>query len=211
MHVILLGTPGAGKGTQAKLMMVQYRVPQISTGDILRAEVKKASPLGRRVKAVLDAGELVSDELILEIVENRLHERDCRNGFILDGFPRTIPQAKGLDGILKRMGEMDLKAIEIAVEDEAIVKRLTSRRVCAECGQMTSVLINPKDRCENCGGKLFQRDDDKEETIRNRLRVYHENTAPLIGYYQQQGVYHMVNGLQPVDAVFAEIQKVIDS
>ncbi len=213
MYVMLLGAPGVGKGTQAKLIMDKFRIPQISTGDILRAEVKKMTPLGKEVKAVMDRGELVSDELILKIIENRLKEPDCQNGFILDGFPRTIPQAEGLDVILQKLdNHITLKVIEISVPDEEIIKRLTSRRVCSNCGELYNLLLKPPlddNKCDKCGGELIQRDDDKEETIRKRLEVYRRSTEPLIGYYKQKKNFYRVDGARPVEAVFAEIVRVL--
>ncbi|NIV10359.1 MAG: adenylate kinase, partial [Aliifodinibius sp.] len=190
MHIILLGAPGVGKGTQAKLIMEKHQIPQISTGDILRAEVQNETELGKKVKAIMDKGELVSDELMLQIIEKRLKQPDCQKGFILDGFPRTIPQAEGLDEILVKLGDINLKAIDIAVPDEEIVKRLASRRICSQCGTPYNLLVNPPqtdDICDVCGGAVIQRDDDKEETVRKRLSVYRENTEPLIHYYKQKG------------------------
>ncbi len=209
MHIILLGTPGAGKGTQAQLIMGNYGIPQISTGDMLRAEVKSDSALGQQLKTVLEAGELVSDDLILQIVESRLRKTDCANGFILDGFPRTTPQAEGLDIILGKIENLNLKAIEISVPDEAVIRRLSARRICAGCGKIVMPQESTPKKCDDCGGDLIQRDDDKEETIRHRLDIFKESTAPLINFYREKGVYHKVNGLQTVDAVFADIERII--
>ena len=211
MYIILLGAPGVGKGTQSKLLMKNYNIPQISTGDILRAEVKSESELGKRVKEVMASGELVSDDLILEIVERRLSQSDCASGFILDGFPRTIPQAEGLDEILKRLDNISVKVIEISVDDSEIIKRLTSRRVCGNCGTLYSVLnktLADLIPCAKCGSNdIFQRRDDTEPTIKKRLGIYHETTAPLIGYYKAKGDFHSINGLQSVDQVSANIEK----
>ncbi len=209
MYIILLGAPGVGKGTQSKRLMTKHGIPQISTGDILRAEVKKESTLGKRVKEIMANGELVSDDLILEIVERRLSQADCAAGFILDGFPRTIPQAEGLDEILRRLDNISVKVIEISVDDAEIIKRLTSRRVCGNCGTLYSILnktLADLIPCEKCGSKdIFQRRDDTEETIKKRLGIYHETTAPLIGYYKAKGDFHSINGLQTVEEVSADI------
>ncbi len=214
MHIILLGAPGVGKGTQAKLIMEKHQIPQISTGDILRAEVQNETELGKKVKAIMDKGELVSDELMLQIIEKRLKQPDCQKGFILDGFPRTIPQAEGLDEILVKLGDINLKAIDIAVPDEEIVKRLASRRICSQCGTPYNLLVNPPqtdDICDVCGGAVIQRDDDKEETVRKRLSVYRENTEPLIHYYKQKGLYFRVDGLQPIEKVNTDIDKLLQN
>jgi adenylate kinase len=212
MQIILLGAPGVGKGTQAKQIMEHYKIPQISTGDILRAEVKKASPLGQKVKKILDKGELVSDDLMLQIVENRLKEPDAKAGFILDGFPRTIPQADGLERILERLNNIDLKVIEIEVPDNEIIKRLTARRVCSKCGKLFNMLFDPpaKDsKCSNCGSEVFQRDDDREDTIKNRLEVYHQNTWPLIEYYQKLDHFYTVDGTKRIKEVFEDILRIL--
>ncbi|RMI01337.1 MAG: adenylate kinase [Calditrichaeota bacterium] len=212
MHVILLGAPGVGKGTQAKLLMEKYHIPQISTGDILRAEVKKGTPLGQQVRAIMERGDLVSDEIILQIVENRLKQPDCANGFILDGFPRTVPQAEGLAEILQKLGNVRLKVVEISVPDEEIVRRLTSRRLCPQCGTLYNLLSSPPandEICDHCGAHLIQRDDDTEETVRKRLAVYRNSTEPLIEYYRRQGVLQEVNGLQPIEKVFEAIERAL--
>lgn len=214
MNIILLGAPGAGKGTQAKMIMDHYRIPQISTGDILRAEIKKGSALGIKVKAIMDRGELVSDEIILQIVENRLREPDAQKGFILDGIPRTIPQADGLEKILIKLNKTDLKVIEIDVPAREIIKRLTSRRVCSLCGKLFNLLFDPPtegDKCTNCGGAVFQRDDDKEETIQNRLKVYKESTEPLIGYYKKRNHFYRIDGTYEAGEVFEDILKVLSN
>ena len=215
MHIILLGAPGVGKGTQAKMIMDRYQIPQISTGDILRAEVANNTPLGQQAKAIMDRGELVSDEIILKIIEKRLQEPDCRKGFILDGFPRTIPQAEGLDAILNKLNNrIALKVIEIYVPDEEIIKRLTSRRVCPSCGELYNMLVKPPESdniCDKCGETLIQRDDDKEETIRKRLEVYRQSTAPLIDYYSQKNHFYRVNGAQSLEDVFKEILNILEA
>jgi len=183
MHLILLGPPGGGKGTQAATIMENYSIPQISTGDMLRAERDSGSELGSRVNEVMMRGELVSDDLILEIVDSRLNKDDCKPGFILDGFPRTIPQADGLKKLLEKHGIADIKAINLSVPDEELVSRLLERK----------------------------RADDTEETIKNRLVVYRENTEPLIEYYRNEGVLHSVNGLQSINDVAADISAILES
>ncbi len=212
MHIILLGAPGVGKGTQAKLIMAKFSIPQISTGDILRAEIKNETGLGKQVKSILESGELVSEGLILQIVENRLKQPDCENGFILDGFPRTIPQADGLAEILKRLGDIHLRVIEVSVPDAEIIKRLTSRRTCSNCGTMYNMVDNPPasgNICTVCGGNVVQRDDDKAETIQNRLAVYRKNTEPLIEYYKKHGEFFKVNGMQSIESVFEDVLRII--
>lgn len=212
MHIIMLGAPGVGKGTQAKLLMQALGIPQISTGDMLRAEIKAQTELGLAVQKVIQAGELVSDELILQIVKKRLNAPDCQNGFILDGFPRTIPQAEGLEKILTEMNISEIKALEITVPDEEIVARLTSRRICANCGALYSLSQNPpkvEGKCDKCNGKVIQRSDDKEEIIRNRLAVYRESTEPLIGYYKAKNSYFTVDGLRSIEEVQREILHIL--
>lgn len=214
MHVLLLGAPGVGKGTQAKLIMGKFSIPQISTGDILRAEIKQQTALGQKVASILKNGELVSDPLMLEIIKKRLQQPDCANGFILDGFPRTIPQAEGLAKIVKELGILELKVIEIYVPDEEIIRRLTSRRICSNCGALYSLLGNmPEDDniCDVCGGEVIQRKDDHEDTIRYRLEVYRESTLPLIEFYHQRNHFSRVNGMQPVEGVFADVLKVLNN
>jgi adenylate kinase len=212
MNLILLGAPGAGKGTQAKLIMEKYKIPQISTGDILRNEIQENSNLGQQVKDILEKGELVSDKIILEIVRKRLTQTDCARGFILDGFPRTIAQAEGLEQILSHMHIKDLKVIEIYLAESEIIRRLTSRRICANCGKDYNLLFNPpppNSKCTICNGEIIQRDDDKEETIQNRLNVYRNQTKPLIDFYRKKNRYFQVDGLQSVKEVFGSIKKIL--
>lgn len=212
MNLILLGTPGVGKGTQAQLIEKKYHIPQISTGDILRAEIQKQSDLGAKVQALMGRGELVSDEVMLEIIRCRLNEPDCENGFILDGFPRTIQQAKSLDTLLEELSKTDIKALNIIVPEVEIIKRLSSRRVCVKCGKTYNLYLNapPEDgKCQVCGGEIIQRDDDKEVTIRKRLAVYLEKTAPLISYYREKGNLFEVDGMQTVENVFTDIERII--
>jgi len=212
MNLILLGTPGVGKGTQAQLIEKKYHIPQISTGDILRAEIQKQSDLGKKVQALMARGELVSDEIMLEIMKCRLKEPDSGNGFILDGFPRTIQQAKSLDTLLEDLSKTNIKALNIIVPGVEIIKRLSSRRVCVQCGKTYNLYLNPPPedgKCQVCGGEIIQRDDDKEATIRKRLAVYLEKTAPLISYYREKGNLFMVDGMQTVDKVFTDIDRII--
>ncbi|MBN2366028.1 MAG: adenylate kinase [Calditrichaeota bacterium] len=212
MNLILLGAPGAGKGTQAKRIMEKYNIPQISTGDILRNEVQEKSELGLKVKNILDRGELVPDNIILEIIRKRLNQPDCQKGFILDGFPRTIPQAEGLEKILSEKDRKHLRIIEIYVPEETIVRRLSSRRICANCGKDYNLMLNPPPpdgRCPVCGGKIIQREDDQEKTIRKRLKVFREQTEPLIEYYKDKGIFYRVDGQQDVQEVFKEIENII--
>ena len=204
MKLILLGPPGAGKGTQAKMLTEKFSIPQISTGDILRAAVKAGTPMGRKAKEFMDAGGLVPDEVVVGIVRDRLQEADCGNGFILDGFPRTVAQADALQTSLEEMGKGLDRVISLAVDAEALVERLTGRRTCRQCGRGYHVTFDPPRQagvCDACGGELFQRDDDREETIRKRLQVYEDQTAPLISYYRQAGVLMELDGMQPIPQV----------
>jgi adenylate kinase len=212
MNLILLGTPGVGKGTQAQLIEKKHHIPQISTGDILRAEIKKESDLGRKVQALMARGELVSDEIMLEIIKYRLNEPDCKQGFILDGFPRTLQQARSLDILLQELSKKNIKAISIIVPEPEIIKRLSSRRVCVKCGKTYNLHLNPPPddaKCRVCGGEIIQRDDDKEVTIRKRLAIYMEKTAPLISYYEEKGNLFEVDGMQTVEKVFAAIERIV--
>jgi adenylate kinase len=212
MFLILLGAPGVGKGTQAKRIMDNFKIPQISTGDILRNEVHQETELGKKAKIIMESGQLVPDEIILEMVKKRLNQPDCAKGFILDGFPRTIPQAIGLDKILESNMESKLKVIEIYSPPEEIIKRLTSRRICSKCGHDYNLISNhpPKNYiCIKCGGKIIQRDDDKESTIRNRLTIYQNQTSPLIEYYSQKGNLYQVDGLKKIEEVYDEIKKIL--
>jgi adenylate kinase len=204
MKLILLGPPGAGKGTQAKMLTERFEVPQISTGDILRAAVKDGTPMGVKAKAFMDAGALVPDEVVVGIVRERLQKADCTSGFILDGFPRTVSQADALRETLAELGR-DLDAvISLEVDTEALVERLTGRRTCTNCGKGFHVKFDPPRLdgvCDACGGQLVQRDDDQESTIRNRLAVYHEQTSPLIAYYRQQDLLASIDGMQSMAVV----------
>lgn len=208
MDFILLGPPGAGKGTQAKLMIDKWQIPQVSTGDILRAAVREGTPLGVEANRFMDRGELVPDRVVIGIIAERLKEDDAAEGFILDGFPRTIPQAEALQGILQDLGRNIDHVISIDVDDEELVTRLTGRRMCKGCGESFHVVFNPSAQegiCDRCKGELYQRDDDKEETIRQRLRVYGEQTRPLIAYYEKQGKVRRINGTGSIEEIFSRI------
>jgi adenylate kinase len=209
MNIVLLGAPGAGKGTQAAKIIEEYRVPHISTGDILRAAVANETPLGIEAKRYMDAGELVPDLVVIGLVKARLSEPDSDRGFILDGFPRTTNQAEALDRELESLGKKIEAAIAITVDPEVIVERLTSRRTCKGCGRITSVAEG--DNCAACGGELYLRDDDNEQTVRNRLEVYERSTAPLIDYYGKQGVLHRIDGDRPVDVVWADVKSALEA
>lgn len=212
MNLILLGPPGAGKGTQAKMLCAHYEIPQISTGDILREAVRQQSPMGVKAKSYMDAGSLVPDEVVVGIVRERLQQSDCRKGFVLDGFPRTVAQADALKAALDESGQSLDAVISLEVDAEALVERLTGRRTCKECGRGYHIKFDPPSQegaCDACGGQLVQREDDREETIRHRLAVYREQTAPLIDYYRSQGLLRQVDGMAPMDAVQAEIRKIL--
>ncbi len=213
MKIVLLGAPGSGKGTQAKLLSTKYGVPQISTGDLLRAAVKAASLLGLQARAAMDAGRLVSDEIVLAMIKERLAQPDAKNGFILDGFPRNIPQAEALDLMLDRLKQPLQSALLIDVDFDSLIQRMTGRRTCESCGQMYNIYTTPSkldDQCDKCGGNLHHRADDNEETIGNRLRVYEAQTAPLIEYYQAQGRLRTVQGIGDIQDIFRAVRKVVD-
>jgi len=204
MKLILLGPPGAGKGTQAKMLTEEFSIPQISTGDILRAAVKDGTPMGRKAKEYMDAGGLVPDEVVVGIVRDRLQEADCAKGFILDGFPRTVAQADALSVSLQEMNKGLDRVISLDVDTEALVERLTGRRTCKDCGRGYHVKFDPPREagaCDACAAGLFQRDDDQEDTIRKRLQVYTDQTSPLISYYREAGVLLELDGMQPISKV----------
>ncbi|MBW2185088.1 MAG: adenylate kinase [Deltaproteobacteria bacterium] len=204
MKLILLGPPGAGKGTQAKMLVECFSVPQISTGDILRAAVKDGSPMGVKAKSFMDSGALVPDEVVVGIVEERLVKSDCENGFILDGFPRTLPQADALTKTLAVLGKDIDSVISLEVDIEALVVRLAGRRTCSACGAGYHLQYEPPSKpgvCDSCGGELIQREDDCEDTIRNRMSVYDEQTLPLVEYYRKAGTLSCVDGMLPIDEV----------
>ncbi len=211
-NLILLGPPGAGKGTQAKELSAKLSVPHISTGDMLREAVREGTPLGLKAKAVMERGELVSDELLTGIVKERLSKADCDGGFILDGYPRNLSQADILAGILADLRKSDLLALELEVADDVIVNRLGSRRSCPECGAVYNLVFSPPEKegvCDKCGAGLVLRNDDKEDVIRERLRVYHEKTAPLSEYYKQRGRLKTVPGDVPPAEVLEKLEKAI--
>ncbi|MCK5697173.1 MAG: adenylate kinase [Gammaproteobacteria bacterium] len=211
MKLILLGAPGAGKGTVAKLLTKMDGSVQISTGDILRAAVAAGSDLGKQAKAAMDAGDLVSDDLIMGIMGERLKEDDCKSGYLLDGFPRTIPQAEALKVLLANMGEELDAVVDIAVPRDVILDRLTTRRTCTSCGEIYNVKSNPPKKegvCDKCGGPVVQRDDETEEVISNRLEVYNEMTAPLAGFYEKEGLLMTVEATSSdavIDAIKAKL------
>lgn len=212
MKLILLGPPGAGKGTQAKMLTEQYRIPQISTGDILRAAVKEGTPMGVKAKGYMDAGGLVPDEVVVGIVRERLQQPDCQNGFILDGFPRTVAQADALKDTLADLDKNLDAVISLEVDPEALVERLTGRRTCRDCGRGFHVTFDPPavaGKCDACQGELIQRDDDKEETIRKRLEVYRAQTEPLVAYYQSAGLLSAIDGMQDIQVVKNKILAVL--
>jgi adenylate kinase len=204
MRLVLVGPPGAGKGTQAQFISAHLSVPKISTGDIFRANVSEGSPLGKQAKEYMDAGDLVPDEVTVGMVRDRLAEDDAAKGFLLDGFPRTVPQAQSLDDLLAEMSAALDVVLELVVDDDEVVRRLSGRRTCRNCGHIWHVDFDPPSTegvCDNCGGELFQRDDDKPETIRHRLEVYYEQTSPLIGYYAENGILVGIDAMGPVDDV----------
>lgn len=210
LRTILLGPPGAGKGTQAVKIVEKYNIPHISTGDIFRENIKNETELGNRAKAYMDRGELVPDELVVEIATDRLTKDDCKNGFLLDGFPRTIFQAEKLDEFLTQRGEKIDKVINIDVEKDALVKRITGRRVCKSCGASYHVVNIPPKKdgvCDLCNGELIQRADDTEETVLNRIDVYNKQTKPLVDYYDKAGVIINIDGNKDLDDVLADIVK----
>ena len=214
MKIIMLGAPGAGKGTQAKKIAERFGIPHVSTGDIFRANIKNQTELGKKVKKIIDAGQLVPDELTIGMLMDRIHEADCGNGYVLDGYPRTIPQAENLTKALAQTGEAIDYAINVDVPDEHIVSRMSGRRSCPGCGAMYHIVYSaPKKAgyCDSCGTELVIRDDDKPETVKNRLNVYHEQTSPLIEYYKGQGSLRTVDGTQDIEEVYKDILGILES
>ena len=208
MRLVLLGAPGAGKGTQAKKLIEKFSIPQISTGDILRKAVADGTPLGKEAKSYMDKGELVPDSVVIGLVKERIAQDDCKKGYILDGFPRNTAQAEVLDKVLAEMGAPLDTALSVDVDKDVLMKRLTGRRTCKSCQQMYNVYFSPSKKegvCDKCGGELFQRDDDKEETIRKRLDVYDAQTAPLMDYYKKKGVLKSVMGLGDINEIFSKV------
>lgn len=213
MKIIMLGAPGAGKGTQAKMIADKYSVPHISTGDIFRANIKNGTELGQEAKKYMDQGLLVPDELTVKILLDRVSNKDCENGYVLDGFPRTIPQAQVLENALKQLGDDIDFAIDVDVPDENIIKRMSGRRACLSCGATYHLIhIPPKKEgvCDRCGNELILRDDDKAETVKNRLQVYHEQTQPLIEFYTAKGVLKTVDGTVDMNQVFESIITILE-
>ena len=212
MKIIMLGAPGAGKGTQAKQIDAKYSIPHISTGDIFRANIKNGTELGKKAKEYMDQGLLVPDELTCDLVMDRIAQDDAKNGFVLDGFPRTIPQAEALDAALTKIGEAMDYAIDVDVPDENIINRMSGRRACLNCGATYHIVsIPPKKEgvCDSCGNELVLRDDDKPETVKKRLDVYHEQTQPLIDFYKGKGILKSVDGTQPMEKVFDDITSIL--
>lgn len=212
MKIIMLGAPGAGKGTQAKMIAEKYQVPHISTGDIFRANIKNGTELGMEAKKYMDQGLLVPDELTVKILLDRVAKEDCKDGYVLDGFPRTIPQAKVLEEALEKLGEKIDYAIDVDVPDENIVRRMSGRRACLKCGATYHIEhVPPKAEgvCDTCGSDLVLRDDDKPETVQNRLKVYHDQTQPLIDFYSERGVLKTVDGTVDMQVVFQAITDIL--
>lgn len=213
MKLIILGAPGAGKGTQASRIAEKYSIPHISTGDIFRANIKNGTELGKEAKSYMDKGELVPDELTVRILLDRVANDDCKNGYVLDGFPRTIPQAKVLDEELSKTGDSIDFAIDVDVPDENIIKRMSGRRACLTCGATYHIVHVPPKKdgiCDKCGSELVLRDDDKEETVKNRLGVYHQQTQPLIDFYKEKNILKSVDGTVDMMEVFESIVKIVD-
>lgn len=212
MRIVMLGAPGAGKGTQAIKIADTYGIPHVSTGDIFRANIKAGTELGKKAKSYMDQGGLVPDEVTIGMLMDRIHENDCRNGYVLDGFPRTIPQAESLTKALAADGQKVDYAVNVDVPDENIISRMGGRRACLNCGATYHVTFNPPKQegiCDLCGSKLVLRSDDQPETVKNRLDVYHKQTQPLIDYYRKEGVLKEVDGTQDMDKVFADIRAIL--
>lgn len=213
MNLILLGPPGAGKGTQAKILTKRFAIPQISTGDILRGAVKEQTAMGLKAKSYMDSGALVPDEVVVGIVRERIAQPDCINGFILDGFPRTVAQADALKQMLAGLGKSIEHVLSIEVDKEELLGRITGRRTCRSCGRGYHIVFDPPKeagKCDECGGELYQRDDDREETMRNRLAVYDEQTAPLIAYYAQESLLRSIKGIGSIEEIQHSILNVVE-
>jgi adenylate kinase len=213
MYLILFGAPGVGKGTQAKLICEKYNIPQISTGDMLRDAVRKKTELGKKAEKIMSSGELLPDEIILNLIRNRISDKDCKNGFLLDGFPRTIVQAEELDDLMKNLNLPPLICIEIMVPDEEIINRLINRRQCHHCGTDYNLLSNPPPAnmiCPKCGGEIFHRKDDNIITISNRLHVYHEQTEPLTKYYRDKNHFYSIEGTGNIEDIYKKINQILE-
>jgi adenylate kinase len=214
MKIIMLGAPGAGKGTQAKMLADKYKIPHVSTGDIFRANIKNGTELGTKAKVYMDQGMLVPDELTCDLVVDRIKQDDCKDGYILDGFPRTIPQAECLDKALDALNDKIDFAVNVEVPDENIIRRMSGRRACLSCGRTYHIVYNPPKEegiCDECKKELVLRDDDKPETVEKRLKVYHEQTQPLIDYYRNKGVLAEVDGTRDMQEVFTAITDVLEA
>ncbi|MFH1147636.1 MAG: adenylate kinase [Pseudomonadota bacterium] len=214
MNIVMLGPPGAGKGTQAKMLIEKYKIPQISTGDMFRAALRDKTPLGLKAKGYMDKGQLVPDEIVIGLVEERLKQDDTKKGYILDGFPRTVAQAEALDKALARVESRIDFVISIDVEKKELVKRLTGRRTCRKCGAMYHTIFNPpvnRDMCDKCNGELYQRDDDTESTVVNRLEVYDYQTKPLIEYYAGRRLLKSFSGIGSIDSIFNKIVEMLSN
>ena len=212
MKIVMLGAPGAGKGTQAERIADKYQIPHISTGDIFRANIKAGTELGKKAKSYMDKGELVPDELVVDLVKDRLNQDDCREGFMLDGFPRTVFQAEELDKIMAEKKLSITKVINIDVEPAKLIERIAGRRVCKACGATYNINTKPTAKegiCDVCGGEVYQRADDNRETVENRISVYGSQTAPLVEYYEKAGLLATINGDQALDSVFSDIVKIL--
>ncbi len=212
MNIVLLGPPGAGKGTQAKKIQEYYSLPHISTGDMLRENINNKTVLGMKAKSYMSRGELVPDELLITMIKDRLSKKDCESGFLLDGYPRTIPQADALQMILTESDRKLDAILNISVEDEELIKRLSGRRMCS-CGASYHIVFNPSkddEVCDMCKGRLYQRDDDKPEAIRNRLKVYKKQTQPLIEYYNRKGILRTIDGVKDISGIFEDIKNILD-
>ena len=214
MRIVLLGAPGSGKGTQSKLLVEKYKIPQMSTGDLLRAEVAAGTDLGKKAKAAMDAGQLVSDEVVLGMIQSRLSKPDAKGGFILDGFPRNIPQAQSLDAMLARLGQPLQLALLVDVDNDVLLKRLTGRRTCGSCGAIYNIYFSPSKtpgKCDKCGSELQHRSDDNEQTVANRLKVYEQQTAPLVSYYKAQGKLRTVKGVGGINDIFKNVTDIVEA